>query len=159
MNGYNKEMAKRVWQRVQSAQPQPPVVPQDHTDELLQLIAEEWQTGACYRQLASHLSGQQAAVAKNLHSQKQSQVACLKGLYILLAGKAPNVPAQAPVSEPVNVLLRRCYGCQMRCLARYEAKIGDPEYGPVYSQLAEQNKNHCHSILTLLGNGSVGSAR
>ena len=53
------------------------------------------------------------------------------------------------------MLLRKCYGTLMRCLAQYEAMSRDPEYGSAYAQLAEENKKQCHSILRLLGENKL----
>ncbi len=148
---FDREMAKRVWERVQTAQPEEPVLPVKHTDELQNLIVEEWQGAEVYAQLARQLQGKQAAAMKQLYEQKKAQIACLKGIYRLIAGTAPVVHAVTPKPEPMQLQLRKCYGRQMRCLARYEARANDPEYGPVYVRLANQNRNHCHTLLELLG--------
>ena len=149
MMNYNKEMANRVWQRVQAAQPSQSLPNPQET--LLQLIEWEWLTADCYGRITPRLSGQAAAIGKTLHSQKKEQVSCLKGLYILLTGVAPTVPAKPIAPEPVHAMLRRCYGLQMRCLAHYETKAQDAEHGVVYARLAAQNKEQCHKILALLG--------
>jgi len=54
-------------------------------------------------------------------------------------------------TEDPAIALRRCYGREMRCLAAYEARSGDSEYGPVFVQMAQQEREHCKNILHLLG--------
>jgi len=39
----------------------------------------------------------------------------------------------------------------MRCLAQYEARANDPEYGPVFARLAAQEREHCMAVLELIG--------
>ena len=147
---FDKEMAKRVWERVQSAQPEVPVQPTNHTDMLQGLIVEEWQAAESYSLLARQLADKKAAL-HTLYEQKKGQIACLKGIYTMISGSAPVIHAKVPSAESPERMLRRCYGRQMRCLARYEAKAGDPEYGPIYAKLALQNRNHCHALLEIIG--------
>ena len=80
-------------------------------------------------------------------------MACLKGIYALQGTGKPDIPAPPPVDKaPVSVILRRCYGREMRCLAQYEQRSGDPEYGQVFARLAAQERDHCRLVLELLGN-------
>ena len=58
--------------------------------------------------------------------------------------------AQPELADP-EALLRRCYGREMQCLAKYEARSSDPEFGVVFARLAEQERRHCHMVLELLG--------
>lgn len=148
---FDREMAKRVWERVQAAQPEVPVLPPHHTDALQGLIVEEWQEAESYGQLSRQLSGKQEALLQKLYQQKKAQISCLKGIYAMVAGSLPVIHAKAPQQEPPERMLRRCYGRQMRCLAQYEARSTDPEYGPIYAKLAQQNRNHCHALLELIG--------
>lgn len=150
MGNINREMAQRVWQRVQTAQPEVPTLPIQPAQQLQGWILEEWQTAQRYIALQRQLPNYSQEL-KKLLAQKQSQIACLKGIYRMVAGSAAKVAGVAPGQEQVNVVMRKCYGSLMRCLAQYEAASRDPEYGSVYARLAEQNRNHCQSILTLLG--------
>ena len=147
---FDKEMAKRVWERVQTAQPEVPVQPVSQTDMLQGLIVEEWQEAECYSQLARQLTEKKSTLL-SLYEQKKTQISCLKGIYTLVAGTPPVIHAKAPSPESPERTLRRCYGRQMRCLARYEARANDPEYGPIYRKLALQNRNHCQALLEIIG--------
>ena len=151
MGNINREMAQRVWQRVQTAQPDVPALPIQPAQQLHGWILEEWQTAQRYIALQRQLP-KYSQELKKLLTQKQSQIACLKGIYRMVAGGAPKIAGVAPKQEQVNILMRKCYGSLMRCLAQYEAASRDPEYGSVYTRLAEQNRTHCQSILTILGN-------
>ena len=147
---FDKEMAKRVWERVQTAQPEIPVLPQHHKDALQGLIVEEWQEAECYQLLTRQIPAKQDVLQK-LYQQKKAQVSCLKGIYTMVTGHNPQIHAKTPQTEPTERMLRRCYGRQMRCLAQYEARSTDPEYGPIYAKLALLNRNHCHTLLELIG--------
>ena len=63
---FDREMAKRVWERVQTAQPEVSAQPMDHKDLLQQLILEEWQQAQVYTQLMRQLPAKQAATVKKL---------------------------------------------------------------------------------------------
>lgn len=79
-------------------------------------------------------------------------MACLKGIYTLQGAGRPDIPSPPPPDKaPVSMLLRRCYGREMRCLAQYEARSSDPEYGQVFARMAQQEREHCRLILELLG--------
>jgi len=79
-------------------------------------------------------------------------MACLKGMYTLQGAGRPEIPSPPPVDKaPIGLLLRRCYGREMRCLAQYEARASDPEYGQVFARMAQQEREHCRLILELLG--------
>ena len=79
-------------------------------------------------------------------------MACLKGIYTLQGSGRPDIPSPPPLDKtPVSVMLRRCYGREMRCLAQYESRASDPEYGQVFARMAQQEREHCRQILELLG--------
>ena len=139
--------AARVWQRVQANNP-----PENREQGLLELIAQEWTDATTYLQLSRQLQGSKSAMLRRMYEQEQAHAACLKGIYTLLTGKRPNVRALPPAQEPPEQTLRRCYGREMQCLASYEKRSSDPEYGHVFSRLAEQEREHLHMILELLGN-------
>ena len=146
MEGYDKEKAARVWQRVQGS------VAEDPTRGLQGMIAEEWADAAVYLSLSRRVQGNHAAMLRKMGQEEQAHMACLKGIYTLQGTGRPEVPAPQPMEKaPVSVMLRRCYGREMRCLARYEARANDPEYGQIFARMAQQEKEHCRQILELLG--------
>ncbi len=147
METYDKAKAARVWQRVQGETAANP------TQGLTGMIAEEWADAAIYLSLSRRVQGNAAAVLRKMGQEEQAHMACLKGIYTLQGTGRPDVPPPPPVDNaPVQVILRRCYGREMRCLAQYESRAGDPEYGQIYTRMAQQEREHCRQILELLGN-------
>ena len=146
METFDKAKAERVWQRVQGDAVTTP------TRGLQGLIAEEWTDAAIYLSLSKRVQGNAANVLRKIGQEEQAHMACLKGIYTLQGSGRPDIPAPQPIDRaPVSVMLRRCYGREMRCLAQYEARANDPEYGQIFSRMAQQEREHCRQILELLG--------
>lgn len=146
METYDKQKAARVWQRVQNS------IPEDPTRGLAGMIAEEWADAATYLTLARRVQGRESAILRKMGQQEQSHMACLKGMYTLLGAGRPEIPAPQPLDRaPIGLLLRRCYGREMRALAQYEARATDPEYGQIFARMAQQEREHCRQLLELLG--------
>ena len=143
MENYDAAKATRVWQRVQASQPE--------AEGLPALIAGEMEDAATYIQLARRLGGKEGQTLRQLASAEQSHTACLKGIYTLMTGEPINPRIPPLRQEPAERTLRRCYGKEMRCLAQYEARTSDPEYGPVFARLAAQEREHCMTVLELIG--------
>lgn len=144
METIDKQKAARVWERVQGR-------PGPGQEELLALIAGESSDAAVYLQLSRRFQGNQSAVLRRLHEQEQSHAACLKGIYTLITGQQAIVPAIRPPQGTTEGILRRSYAREMQSLAAYEAKSADPQYGQVFAKLAQQEREHCHTLLTLIG--------
>lgn len=145
MNTIDPQKAARVWQRVQGT-----AQPSDR--ELLTMISEEWTNAATFLQLSRQFQGRDSAALRKLYEQEQAHTACLKGIYTLITGTRPTVKATPLTGSDPEAVLRRCYGRAMQALAQYEAKTEDKEYGPVFARLADQEKDHCRTILELIGN-------
>ena len=146
MKNYDPKPAARVWDRVQNA-----AVPAGDSQLNLNLIAEELLDAATYLQLSKRLSTPQAAAIKQLAQQEQSHVSCLKGVYTMITGEKPKVLPVKVSDDPPDIVLRRCYGREMRALAQYEARQNDPQYGHVFRMLARQEQEHCRRLLEILG--------
>ena len=146
MKQYDPKTAARVWDRVQNTTP-----PAGDAQTVLNLIAEEMLDAASYQRLARRLPPPQAAIARQLSQQEQAHISCLKGIYTLITGEKPLVPPPAVSDDPPEIMLRRCYGREMRCLSQYESRMGDPQYGHIFRTLARQEQEHCHRILEILG--------
>ena len=146
MENYDKAKAARVWQRVQGA------AAEDPARGLPGLIAEEWADAAVYLTLSRRVQGQPSAVLKKMSQEEQAHMACLKGIHTLQGTGRLDIPSPPPIDKaPVSTILRRCYGREMRCLAHYESRAADPEYGQVFARMAQQEREHCRQILELLG--------
>ena len=148
MEIFDQKRAAQIWQRVQGTEPQ--TRPEEG---LLELIARETEDAAIYLSLSRSVQGRASALLRKLYEQEQTHAACLKGIYTLTTGKRANVALPKLLPDTPENILRRCYGREMRCLARYEQRTSDPEYGQVFQRLAEQERDHCRMILELLGGG------
>lgn len=146
MKNYDPKTAARVWDRVQHA-----AVPAGDSQLILNLIAEESLDAATYLQLAKRLQQPLTAVVKQLAGQEQSHISCLKGIYTMITGEKAKILPPKVADDPPDIVLRRCYGREMRALAQYEARQSDPQYGHVFRTLARQEQEHCHRLLELLG--------
>jgi len=146
MKNYDPKTAARVWDRVQNT-----AVPAGDSQLILNLIAEEALDAAAYLQLSKRLPTPQAAAVKQLAQQEQSHVSCLKGVYTMITGEKPKVLPVNVSDDPPDIVLRRCYGREMRALAQYEARQNDPQYGHVFRMLARQEQEHCRKLLEILG--------
>ena len=149
MNTYDPQKAARVWQRVQGEKENRESPHRE--DNLQELIMNEWVAAATYLQLARKMGQKEAAVLQNLAREEQNHLSCLKGIHTLITGekcavKAPKIQLGTP-----ETTLRRCYGEKMRNLKAYEARTSDPEYGHVFTRLAEQEREHCRILLELIG--------
>lgn len=149
MKPYDPQKAAQVWQRVRAQQPEAPQTPRDLN--LSALIMEELSMAAAYQQLARQLNARQSAALQRLSREELAHAACLKGICILVTGEAPAVQTPATEKDALLLALRKCCGREMRSLRDYESRVSDPEYGPVFRRLAEQEWEHCRTLLELIG--------
>lgn len=147
MEVYDAEKAAKVWQRVHAA----PAGEQDIAPMLPALIAGEWAAAATYLHLSRRHQGAEAQKLRKLYQEEQSHATCLKGIYTLITGEQVSVKAPPVPKEATDIVLRRCYGAQMRSLASYEQWSEHREYGPVFARLVQQEREHCRLLLELLG--------
>ena len=146
MKPYDPNTAAKVWDRVRST----PSVTAD-AQAILELITQEMLDVATYNRLAQRLPAPKAAIVRQIAREEQSHIACLKGVYTLITGQKPTVPKPAIADDAPEIVLRRSYGREMRCLSQYEARQTDPQYGYIFLSLARQEKEHCHRLLEILG--------
>ena len=151
MKAYDPQMAQRVWQRVQHPQQEAAEKAAQREAVLQSLIMEEWILASTYLQLSRQMPGKEAAVLQRLFREEQTHTSCLKGIYTLMTGEKPSIPTQPAVRESAEKTLRKCYVREMRSLKEYEARSSDPEFGPVFTKLAEQEREHCRAVLELIG--------
>ena len=153
MQTYDPQKAARVWLRVQAGQETPKELPREEKrpEDLQRLIMDEWNAAATYLRLARQMPQKEAMTLQRLAREEHTHTACLKGIYHLITGNQAAVSAQKAEGEMPMQILRRCYGQEMRSLKEYEARSDDPEYGHVFSRLAEQEREHCRAVLELIG--------
>ena len=134
----------RVWERVQNTS-----VPDTQSMEpLMGILAWKVQV---LRHLSGKLPAPQAAEARTLSRRFQQQLACLKGMQILISGTAPTIRPEAIPRDPPDLLLRQCYAQALRLRTEYEARRSDPAYGHIFRALANDLPEQSRSILELLG--------
>lgn len=141
----NTDQFTRVWQRVQGAPTPSPV------QGMPEWIAREREDAMLYLHLSRQFRGRDSHLLYQMYEQEQIHAACLKGIYKLSNQTLPEVRIGPMPQESPELLLRKCYGREMRCLAAYEARSGHPEYGTVFAKMAQQEQEHCRSILEILG--------
>lgn len=149
MNTYDPKKASQVWQRVQSQKNQE--TPAGREDNLAGLIMVEMESAAAYAQLARQMSAKQAAVLQSLSRETQAHASCLKGIHALISGQPPVIRTPVIPGETPWIGLRKGYGRHMRLVREYENRSEDPEYGPVFRVLAQQERDHCRRLLELIG--------
>ena len=139
-------MEARVWQRVKEDAPRI-----DPRKGLQELITREWEIAGACLQLSRRLQGKQGAQLRQLYEKEQAHISCLKGMYTLITGQRPHVRGFSNAAGFPETELRRCYGKQMQNLAEYERRSSDSEYGHIFKSLADQERQHCHLLLEILG--------
>ncbi len=137
MKQYDPQKAAQVWQRVQNQDAAAP-------DSLPALIMAQWETAAACRRISE--TGLQ-----EIRRMAQRHIHCLKGIYRLVNDQPPVVRAPAPAGDAAPLALRKCYLRMLRCLREYESRSEDPEYGPVFRQLALEQREGCCRLLAYLG--------
>ena len=146
---YDIRKEARVWQRVQNEK-QAPEAP-GQVENLPALIMEQLQLSSVYRQLAGRLNSKDGAVLIRLAREATMQATCLKGIVALMNGFPPQTVGASQQLSGTDVILRRCYGVELRLLKAYENRIGDAEYGPVFDRMAARGREHCCVLLELIG--------
>ena len=119
--------------------------------DLSRLLLAERTAARTYTRLARQMNGEAGRRLEKMSREADAHAACLEGICLLVTGQVPEAcPPPEQGGAPQSVL-RRCYGSAMRTLVTYEARRDDPEYGPVFRRLAEQQQTHCKTILELIG--------
>lgn len=149
MQTYDTQKAERVWQRVQGSKEE--AKQSKVLDNIQELIMNEWIAAATYLRLARQMPQKQAAMLQKLAAEEQTHAACLRGMYTLITGQQPVTRSPLPEVDTPELTLRRCYGREMRSLKEYEALLDDTEYGHVFARLAQQEQEHCRTLLELIG--------
>ena len=152
MEKIDRDMAARVWKRVQQASGQretkkvPPEPPQ-----LQELIARAWVDEALCRRLMSHYSGSDRMLLGEISRQKQGCRARLKGICAMQTGAPPKIPAPPIPRGKPEELLRLCCDGTARCAAQLEQLAVMPDYGRECAEMARQTYLQHRRLLGLLG--------
>lgn len=148
MNTYDPRKAERVWARVQGDREPEVKAPEMN---LQAMIMNEWVASSTYLALSRQVPPREGCILQRLAREEQGHGACLKGIYTMITDQEPVIKASPMTAGSVELILRKCYAAEMQTAREYESWVSDPEYGPVFCRLAEQEREHCRIILELMG--------
>ena len=148
MEKVDKQMEKRVWQRVQSRQEVPAAQPQQDTLKAWVLVAQE--NTAVLRALQLQLIGKQWEGLRRLESESARTVHTLRGLCMLQGENIRLSPTPTPKELPRRAL-EKSFHRTRRLRDEMGKRVEDPEYGPVFRSLARRAEDHCATLAELIG--------
>ena len=137
MERIDRELEEKVWQRIQGQ----PHAGQGNLRPLL-LLAMEAEAGC--RQLPP------GPGRERLVKNAAANAACLRGIGIL-GGEGGRRQPQTVPREPPRKLLEKCYHRARRLMTEYAARELDGEFGVVYRQMADRERENCALLMELLG--------
>lgn len=146
MEKLDRELQKRVWDRVQSREVLPPPV----GDNLKALILLAQENAVAYQRIGRQMHPRSRERVLRMHRESRQCIACMKGIS-RLRGEAVQEPRLPVVAEPVCRSLEKCYRRERQLWTEWERRSTDPEHGAVFSGLAQQAQGRCMTIMELLG--------
>lgn len=152
MEKIDKDLAARVWNRVQraSGRKEEKALPQE-PPQLQALIARLWVDAAICRRLIPRFRGADRKALEQIAGQKQACTARLKGVCAMQTGSQPRIPAPPVPKGTPQELLRICCDGTAACASQLERLSAMPGYSGEYAQLARQAHSHHRQLLGLLG--------
>ena len=123
----------RVWQRVRGT---------DQTEDLRRLLVRQARLRAVYRQMS-----RRGGKWRLLLEQKESQIACLRGLLRIRTGQGAACPRVGETSQDLTA----CFDEERGLLAELTRLSREEELGPVFAVLLREQQKHCRLLLELLG--------
>lgn len=149
MEKLDRELQSRVWQRVQSRERlEMPALGQENLKPLILTAQENYQT---YQTLSRQMQGKDGEKLRRLQQESQKCIACMKGI-CRVRGEQVKVPQLTVEKEPPKRALMKCYHRERKLWSDWEQWAGEPEHGLVYGRLAQQAREHCVTIMEILGN-------
>lgn len=149
MEELDRDLQRRVWQRVQSREKIE--MPQLRQDNLKPMILTAQENSVAYQNLSRQMTGKDSEKLKRLYQESQKCIACMKGI-CRLRGEQVKVPKLNSQKEPNRRALEKCYHRERRLWSDWEQREMDAEHGVVYGRLAQQAREHCVTIMEVLGN-------
>lgn len=146
MEQLDRDLQKRVWQRVQGGQSMP---------SLGRLNLKPWilaaqENAQAYRSLSQEAAGREAEQLRRLYGESQRCIACLKGI-CRLRGEKLKLNPLPPEREGRRSLLESCYRRERGLWQQLEQQAAEPEHGAVFDRLSRQAQEHCVTLMELLG--------
>jgi len=146
METYDTELEARVWERVRGETEEA-----SRRWKLQPLATEELAGSAVYLMLSRQMQGREKALLRQLFEEERAHAECLKGMHWLVTGTPMSLRTVPPAAELPEQALRKCYARTLRQWKAYDSRKEDPEYGPVFRLLAEEEQKHCRMLLELTG--------
>nr|MBQ8244146.1 hypothetical protein [Oscillospiraceae bacterium] len=144
MEKIERSMEEQVWRRVIGT-------PEPMREDIRPLLLAAWEAASLYRHLAGLMTGRTRERAKLLERRGMDSVAALKGILRLSGGQPGNLlPVPIP-KEPARRLLEKRYFRSLHLMAEYTARALDPEFGVVFQQLADRERQNSTALAELLG--------
>lgn len=149
MDKVDKQMERRVWQRVQSRQEpaEQSLSPQDKLKPWV-LVAQE--NTAVLRALQLQLIGKQWEGLRRLEGDSGRMVYTLRGLCQLLGEPVRLSPVPTP-KEPPRRALEKCFHRTRRLREEMLRRGAAGEYGIVFANLAQSCGELCTAFAEMLG--------
>ena len=142
MKSNQRSTAEQVWQRVSS-----PAPGLSERETMLQLIRQLKCDRALFLRSSTKGNPLEQLLYHQLAQAYLQEAACLKGVLLLTTG--------AGVKETANLsptpTLGQCYRNALSRLNIYTLRSADPLSGPAFRQLEGQTRQHCMTLLQLLG--------
>ncbi len=140
------DLEERVWQRIAAPGPC-----RQGAEDLIQLQHEALEMSEIYGRLRKNARGRSAQLLQRLQEGEQANAACLRGIGRIL-GSDPGKPGTGfPGQELPRRALEKCYHRTRRARLEYTARSAEPEFGPVFHNLAEREAAHAVLLAELLG--------
>ena len=141
MEGFDAQLARRVWDRVAGSREQLPV---------RTLISRERELATAARGLARQLQGKPGQLLEGIGKRAEQHILWLKGMCLCDGEPIPG-GASAPVgAQPAAAAVRRLYSRNLALLEEYRHRQEDGQYGPVYGRMAREKADSCAVLLELM---------
>jgi len=148
MEKVDKQMEKRVWQRVQSRQE--PAIPPARQESLKPWVLAAQETTAVLRSLQLQLIGKQWEGLRRLEADSTRMVQALRGVCQMQGETVRLNPVPTPKEMPRRALEKSFH--RTRRLREEMAKRSlDTEYGIVFQSLGRKCEDLCAALAEMIG--------
>ena len=148
MEKVDKQMERRVWQRVQSRQEPPAQIPRRESIKPWILVAQE--NSAVFRALQLQLIGKPWETLRRLETESTRMVQSLRGISAMEGEILRLNPVPTPKELPRRAL-EKSFHRTRRLWDEMEKRSADPEYGVVYRNLTGKAEDLCAALAELIG--------
>ena len=145
MEQMDKFREQQVWQRVH------PPEKSSQRQNLRALALAAGENEAAYRRLAGVLPGALREQAQGLLRQSRMEIATLSGLHRLSTGAALGFKPQPLPDGVPRELVQSSFYRSCRALTEYTARSAEPEFGPVFREMADAAQKRCAQLAQLMG--------